>query len=222
MLKIGYVEDNQDFSNLVVTYLKEEGYDVDLFDTGEKAVSHVNDAYSLWILDIMLPGNISGYDLIKKIREVHATMPVIFVSSRDEDLDRVMGLELGGDDYIGKSSIRELVLRVKKLIQRAYPETNIKNSLDYNDYSIDIDRRIVKDHGEVINLTAKEYDLLTFLLKNKSKAFSRDQILDNVWGSEYFGSDRVVDDLMRRLRSKMPRLNVETIYGYGYRLLWKN
>jgi two-component system response regulator CssR len=219
MLKIGYVEDNQDFSNLVVTYLKEEGYDVDLFDTGEKAVSHVNDAYSLWILDIMLPGNISGYDLIKKIREVHATMPVIFVSSRDEDLDRVMGLELGGDDYIGKSSIRELVLRVKKLIQRAYPETNIKNSLDYNDYSIDIDRRIVKDHGEVINLTAKEYDLLTFLLKNKSKAFSRDQILDNVWGSEYFGSDRVVDDLMRRLRSKMPRLNVETIYGYGYRLL---
>ena len=219
MLKIGYVEDNQDFSNLVVTYLKEEGYDVDLFDTGEKGVSHVNDAYSLWILDIMLPGNISGYDLIKKIREVHATMPVIFVSSRDEDLDRVMGLELGGDDYIGKSSIRELVLRVKKLIQRAYPETNIKNSLDYNDYSIDIDRRIVKDHGEVINLTAKEYDLLTFLLKNKSKAFSRDQILDNVWGSEYFGSDRVVDDLMRRLRSKMPRLNVETIYGYGYRLL---
>ena len=219
MLKIGYVEDNQDFSNLLVTYLKEEGYDVDLFDTGEKAVSHVNDAYSLWILDIMLPGNISGYDLIKKIREVHATMPVIFVSSRDEDLDRVMGLELGGDDYIGKSSIRELVLRVKKLIQRAYPETNIKNSLDYNDYSIDIDRRIVKDHGEVINLTAKEYDLLTFLLKNKSKAFSRDQILDNVWGSEYFGSDRVVDDLMRRLRSKMPRLNVETIYGYGYRLL---
>ena len=167
MLKIGYVEDNQDFSNLVVTYLKEEGYDVDLFDTGEKAVSHVNDAYSLWILDIMLPGNISGYDLIKKIREVHATMPVIFVSSRDEDLDRVMGLELGGDDYIGKSSIRELVLRVKKLIQRAYPETNIKNSLDYNDYSIDIDRRIVKDHGEVINLTAKEYDLLTFLLKLK-------------------------------------------------------
>jgi two-component system response regulator CssR len=130
-----------------------------------------------------------------------------------------MGLELGGDDYIGKSSIRELVLRVKRLLQRAYPENNIKNLLEYNDYIIDFDRRIVKDNDEVINLTAKEYDLLTFLLKNKSKAFSRDQILDHVWGDEYFGSDRVVDDLMRRLRSKMTRLNVETIYGYGYRLL---
>jgi two-component system response regulator CssR len=219
MIKIGYVEDNLDFSNLVIDYLSQEGYEVLHYNTGEKALPHVGDDVSLWILDIMLPGNISGYDLIKKIRDVHATMPVIFVSSRDEDLDRVMGLELGGDDYIGKSSIRELVLRVKRLLQRAYPENNIKNLLEYNDYIIDFDRRIVKDNDEVINLTAKEYDLLTFLLKNKSKAFSRDQILDHVWGDEYFGSDRVVDDLMRRLRSKMTRLNVETIYGYGYRLL---
>jgi len=219
MVKIGYVEDNVDFANLVIDYLKQEGYGIDHFSTGEAAYDHVDDNYAMWILDIMLPGNLSGYDLIKKIRQTHPTMPVIFVSSRDEDLDRVMGLELGGDDYIGKSSIRELVLRVKKLLQRAYPENNIQNIQEYNNYSIDFDRRIVKDNGNVINLTAKEYDLLTFLLKNKSKAFSRDQILDNVWGNEYFGSDRVVDDLMRRLRSKMDRLNVETIYGYGYRLL---
>ena len=86
-----------------------------------------------------------------------------------------------------------------------------------------MDKRIVYENNENINLTSKEYDLLLFLLENKAKAFSRDQILDNVWGSDYFGSDRVVDDLMRRLRQKMPNLNVETIYGFGYRLLvWKN
>ena len=220
MIKIGYVEDNFDFANLVKDYLGQEGYQIEHFDTGEKALNHVGDYFSLWVLDIMLPGNISGYDLIKKIRDIHPTMPVIFVSNRDEDLDRVMGLELGSDDYIGKSSIRELVLRVKKLLSRAYPESHSNNNIiDYNDYSIDLDKRIVRDKDSVINLTAKEYDLLTFLLKNKTHAFSRDQILNAVWGSEYFGSDRVVDDLMRRLRSKMPRLNVETIYGYGYRLL---
>ncbi|MCR5786683.1 MAG: response regulator transcription factor [Acholeplasmatales bacterium] len=220
MIKIGYVEDNIDFANLVKDYLGQEGYGIEHFDTGEKAMPHVNDDYAMWILDIMLPGNVSGYDLIKKIRENHPTMPVIFVSNRDEDLDRVMGLELGSDDYIGKSSIRELVLRVKKLLLRAYPQDNSNNNaIEYNEYTIDLDKRIVKDGNEAINLTAKEYDLLTFLLKNKTHAFSRDQILNAVWGSEYFGSDRVVDDLMRRLRSKMPRLNVETIYGYGYRLL---
>ncbi len=219
MTKIGYVEDNLDFANLVKEYLSLEGYNVVHFTTGEKAMEKIDDNYDLWLLDIMLPGQISGYDLIKKIRLDHPTMPVIFVSSRDEDLDRVMGLEMGGDDYIGKSSIRELVLKVKKLLSRAYPVNSLDKLFEYNGYYIDFDRRVVKDNEEVINLTAKEYDLLTFLVKNKSKAFSRDQILDNVWGTNYFGSDRVVDDLMRRLRSKMPRLNVETIYGFGYRLL---
>jgi two-component system response regulator CssR len=220
MFKIGYVEDNEDFASLVKEYLEQEGYEIDHYSTGEDAIKHAFDNYALWILDIMLPGNISGYDIIKKIREKSATMPVIFVSSRDEDLDRVMGLELGGDDYIGKSSIRELVLKVKKLLNRAYPKNESQNNVvEYNGYVIDLDKRMALENGVQINLTAKEYDLLTFLLENRGKAFSRDQILDNVWGSEYFGSDRVVDDLMRRLRSKMEKMNVETIYGYGYRLL---
>lgn len=219
MIRIGYVEDNLDFASLVKEYLTQEGYTLDHFLTGEKALPHLDDDYAMWILDIMLPGQLSGYDLIKKIRLNYPTMPIIFVSNRDEDLDRVMGLEMGGDDYIGKSSIRELVLKVKKILSRAYPESNQTKLYEYNGYYIDFDRRIVKDNNETVNLTAKEYDLLTFLIKNKSKAFSRDQILDNVWGTNYFGSDRVVDDLMRRLRSKMTRLNVETIYGYGYRLL---
>ena len=220
MFKIAYVEDNKDFSSLVIEYLKAEGYQIDHFFTGEDAIKHASENYALWILDIMLPGTLSGYDIIKKVREYSSTMPVIFVSSRDEDIDRVMGLELGGDDYLGKSRIRELVLKVKKLLDRAYPKkTNLNKIITYNEYQIDLDKRQVTKNGSLINLTAKEYDLLTFLLENKGKAFSRDQILDSVWGDTYFGSDRVVDDLMRRLRAKMENLNVETIYGFGYRLL---
>ena len=222
MYRIGYVEDENNLSSLVEKYLSNEGYQVDVYKTGEEANLHVNDEYSLWILDIMLPGIVSGYDLIKNIRKNKPNLPIIFTSARDQDIDKIMGLELGGDDYLAKPySIRELVLRVKNLLNRSYGSKVSKddNKEEFNGYVIDFDKRIVTENGVNINLTSKEYDLLFFLLQNKAKAFSRDQILDNVWGTDYFGSDRVVDDLMRRLRQKMPALNVETIYGFGYRLL---
>ena len=222
MYKIGFVEDEKNLSSLVEKYLINEGYEVLVFDNGEEANKHINDDISLWILDIMLPGVISGYDLIKNIRNEKPTMPIIFTSARDQDIDKVMGLELGSDDYVAKPySVRELMLRVKNLLTRSYGMNSVKASKkeEFNGYEIDYDKRIVTENGVNINLTSKEYDLLLFLLENKSKAFSRDQILDNVWGMDYFGSDRVVDDLMRRLRQKMPNLSVETIYGFGYRLL---
>lgn len=222
MYKIGLVEDEKNLSSLVEKYLINEGYEVIVFNNGEDANLHINDNFSLWILDIMLPGVISGYDLIKNIRKEKPTMPIIFTSARDQDIDKVMGLELGSDDYVAKPySVRELMLRVKNLLNRSYGMVSKKktNTEEFNGYEIDYDKRIVMENGVNINLTSKEYDLLLFLLKNKSKAFSRDQILDNVWGMDYFGSDRVVDDLMRRLRQKMPKLSVETIYGFGYRLL---
>lgn len=221
MYKIAYVEDEADLANLVCKYLKSENFLVTHFLTGEEAYSHLNESFDLWILDIMLPGGLNGYDLIKKIRDVNPKMPVIFTSARDQDIDRIMGLELGSDDYISKPfSIRELMLRVKNLLNRVYSSNgNDDNIVLYGDYRLDFDKRVVTLNDVNLNLTAKEYDLLLFLVKNKGKAFSRDQILDAVWGSEYFGSDRVVDDLMRRLRQKMPALSVETIYGFGYRLL---
>ena len=220
MIKIAYVEDEKDLANLVKKYLETEGYQVTHYTTGEEAFNAINEDFKLWILDIMLPGGLNGYDLIKEIRKHKPNMPVIFTSARDQDIDKIMGLELGSDDYIPKPfSIRELVLRVKNLLTRAYLSNELSNIIKYNNYEIDTDKRIVKENGENLNLTAKEYDLLLFLLENKGKAFSRDQILDNIWGNEYFGSDRVVDDLLRRLRQKMTDLNVETIYGYGYRLL---
>jgi len=226
MFKIGVVEDEKNLSSLVEKYLINEGYEVVVFNNGEDAMAAIDDSIHLWILDIMLPGIVTGYDLIKEIRKKNEAKPIIFTSARDQDIDKVMGLELGSDDYVSKPySIRELMLRVKNLLARSYRNTNVNNSntMEFNGYTIDFDKRIVLEKDVNINLTSKEYDLLLFLLENKTKAFSRDQILDNVWGNDYFGSDRVVDDLMRRLRQKMPNLNVETIYGFGYRLLvWKN
>lgn len=225
MFKIALVEDEKNLSALVCKYLLAEGYEVINFYDGETAENSINEDIDLWILDIMLPGIVTGYDLIKKIRDNNPKKPVIFTSARDQDIDKIMGLELGSDDYISKPySIRELMLRVKNLLNRSYSNATNKSKTDsFNGYVIDYDKRVVTENEININLTSKEYDLLLFLLQNKSKAFSRDQILDAVWGSDYFGSDRVVDDLMRRLRQKMPNLSVETIYGYGYRLsIWKS
>lgn len=222
MYKIALVEDEKNLSSLVTKYLLNENYDVLSFDNGEDALKAISDDIDLWILDIMLPGVISGYDLIKEIRKENNTKPIIFTSARDQDIDKIMGLELGGDDYLAKPySIRELMLRVKNLLSRAYSSkisSLNQNTEEFNGYIIDFDKRIVTENDININLTSKEYDLLLFFIKNKSKAFSRDQILDHVWGDDYFGSDRVVDDLMRRLRQKMPNLSIETIYGFGYRL----
>ncbi len=221
MYKIAIVEDEKNLASLIGKYLSNENYEYTIYYNGEDALKGINRNYDLWILDIMLPGNISGYDLIKKIKEVNNIVPIIFTSARDQDIDKIMGLELGSDDYLAKPyNMRELVLRIKKILDRTYKKDN-SNIIKYNEYDIDVDkRRVSLNSGEIIILTSKEYDLLCFLLENKNKALSREQIIEHVWGNEYYGSDRVVDDLLRRLRGKMPNINVETIYGYGYRLLW--
>ena len=220
MYNIAVVEDEKNLATLLGKYLENEGYSYKIYYNGEDASKEINNEYHLWILDIMLPGIVSGYDLIKKIKETNPSIPIIFTSARDQDIDKIMGLELGSDDYLAKPyNMRELMLRIKKILDRCYKDTTL-NLIKYGDYAIDLDKRRVFENDEVIVLTSKEYDLLCFLIENKNKALSREQIIEHVWGDEYFGSDRVVDDLLRRLRSKMPKINVETIYGYGYRLLW--
>ena len=222
MYCIGLVEDEKNLSSLVKKYLEAEGYTVYSFFTGEAAIEKLDKKIDLWILDIMLPGIISGYDILKRIRENDRNKPIIFTSARDKDIDKIMGLELGGDDYLAKPySIRELVLRVKNVLNRTYNSVNKPkgNLINVGEYQIDKEKRSVFLNNEIIQLTSKEYDLLLYFIEHPGHAFSREQILNAVWGDDYFGSDRVVDDLLRRLRQKLPNLSIETIYGYGYRLI---
>ena len=218
--KIVLVEDEINLNNLIKTYLEKSEYEVIQYFNGEDAINNINLDAHLWILDIMLPDEISGYDIIKKIREINDHMPVIFTSARDKELDKIIGLELGSDDYITKPySPKELVLRVNNIIKRVYSQD--LNKIKYENYLIDLNKRIVTENNNEINLTTLEFDLLNMFITNKNKSFSRDDILNIIWGENYFGTDRVVDDLIRRLRKKMPNLNINTMYGYGYRLTWK-
>lgn len=215
MFTVCLVEDEKKLSNLIKTYL-EKDYKVIQCFSGNEALN-VTEKVHLWILDIMLGDDVSGYDIIKSIRKVDEKVPVIFTSARDQDLDKIMGLELGSDDYVTKPySPKELVLRVNNIIKRVYNDSFKR--IVYDEYKIDVERRKVTELDKEITLTTLEFELLLLLVNNIGKSFSREEILNRVWKEDYFGNDRVVDDLVRRLRSKMKKLNINTIYGYGYRL----
>ena len=217
MKRIVLVEDERDLNSLIKAYLEKAGYEVISYLNGEDAIENTSIDAHLWILDIMLGGDISGYDILKKIRETNEEVPVIFTSARDKDLDKIIGLELGSDDYITKPySPKELVLRVNNMIKRVYSKESKR--IVYENYTIDLDKRSVSKGDVELTLTTLEFDLLYMFVTNKNKSFSRDDILNIIWGDNYFGNDRVVDDLVRRLRKKMPDININTIYGYGYRL----
>ena len=215
MFTVCLVEDEKKLSNLIKTYL-EKDYKVIQCFSGNEALN-VTEKVHLWILDIMLGDDVSGYDIIKSIREIDEKVPVIFTSARDQDLDKIMGLELGSDDYVTKPySPKELVLRVNNIIKRVYKDSFKR--IVYDEYKIDVERRKVTELDKEITLTTLEFELLLLFVSNIGKSFSREEILSRVWKEDYFGNDRVVDDLVRRLRSKMKKLNINTIYGYGYRL----
>lgn len=221
MYSIYLVEDDINLNKVITTYLQQEGWQVKSFITGQEALAVIDHRPHLWILDIMLP-DIDGYHLISKIKEVYPHLPVIFISARDADLDKIVGLEKGSDDYLAKPFLpRELVIRTKKLLERVYRDkSNEKRIINYNKYKIDLGKRIVTDtQDKSVDLTSREFDLLLYFLNNIQQALSREQILIAIWGNNYFGTDRVVDDLIRRLRKKLPELKIETIYGYGYRLV---
>ncbi len=219
MYTICLVEDEIALSNIVKLYLEKAGYNVVSFTKGNDAISYIGNEVHLWILDIMLGDDVSGYNVIKAIREKDPLVPVIFTSARDQEIDKIFGLELGSDDYMTKPySSKELVLRVNNIMKRVYKNSK-ENILNYNNYTIDLTKRLVTKDNKEIKMTTLEFDLLLLLLKNKDKCFSREEILISVWGEDYFGSDRVVDDLIRRLRKKLPNIKIEAKYGYGYRLI---
>lgn len=217
------VEDEPNLNRLLTSYLQKEGWKVSSFHTGREAREAMCIKPHIWILDIMLP-DMDGYELITEIKEVSPQVPVIFISARDSDLDRIIGLEKGSDDYLPKPFLpRELIIRVGKILERVYGSAfrsdKQEEACKLPPYIVERGKRKVSKDNLKIDLTSKEYDLLLLLLENRGNALSREQLLQHLWGSLYYGSDRVVDDLVRRLRKKMPEIEIETIYGYGYRLV---
>ncbi|MEC5424655.1 response regulator transcription factor [Virgibacillus sp. C22-A2] len=219
---IGVVEDDSNIQNIVSAYLKKEGFYVTVLGSAEAAwkVWETNPP-DMWILDIMLPG-MDGYEFCRKIRN-ESEVPIVIISAKDEEIDKILGLELGGDDYLTKPfSPRELVARVKRLFKRInqspVAEEVTQEKIKVDDLLIyKNDRRIFWDNREQ-EVTTKEFDMLLIFAENVNRAFSREELLVKVWGDDYFGSDRAVDDLVKRIRKKFATLPLETVWGYGYRL----
>ena len=222
---ISIVEDEKDINNLVAQYLRKEGYEVHSYYTYEEASAHVaDDDVHLWILDIMLDDK-SGFDLIEEIRLQGPETPVIFMSARDKEFDRIIGLEKGSDDYITKPfNILEVKARIKAIMRRARSEHEEKEkakTIEAGDLKLDCESRRVFIAGKEINLTAKEFDVLELLVFNPNKVYSRENLLNIVWGYEYPGDARTVDVHIRRLREKIevnpsdPKY-VYTKWGVGY------
>ena len=214
--RINIIDDEKNLNDLVRAYLEKEGYMVYSFYTYDEAFLHKEDDVHLWIVDIMLDKN-NGFDLLNEIKACKPEMPIVFMSARDQELDRIIGLEKGCDEYITKPfHIKEFILRIQNILKRVYRDEKTQTIID--GYVIDEEKRRIFYNNNEIELTTKEYELLLYFIKNKGLAVSREQVLSKVWDENYYGSDRVVDDTLRRLRKKMPQINIKTIYGFGYRL----
>lgn len=225
MFQVYIVENDTNLNHLFSLYLQKEGWNITSFLNGENASKYIDKCPHIWILDSTLP-DIDGYQILAEVKEKYPRLPVILISERNSGMDRVIGLEMGCDDYLSKPFLpKELVIRAKKMLERTYGfGPGSRRTLVYNimPYVIDENKRIVMTDSKIVRLTSKEFDLLLLFVKNPLRTFSREQILKYVWGQDYFGSDRSVDDLVRRLRNKMNYLRVESIYGYGYRMLNNN
>ena len=161
-----------------------------------------------------------GFSVFKEVKEHNPDAYVVFISARNQDIDRVVGLELGCDDYIPKPFlVRELVIKVNKLLKNSERRAE---TIELAPYRILLDKHMVYEGESPVGLTVKEYDLLVYLAANPNNIRSRSDILNQVWGYDYYGTDRVVDDTVRRLRRKLPRLAIDTVYGLGYRVKKEN
>ncbi|MCL2564847.1 MAG: response regulator YycF [Defluviitaleaceae bacterium] len=203
--KVLVVDDEKNIVDIVVFNLKKEGYEALTAFDGEEGLKKVLDEDpDLILLDIMMP-KMDGFEVCKKIREKKDT-PIIMLTARAEEVDKVLGLELGADDYVTKPfGVRELMARVKANIRRKdqSDEASTGTTAIYGDILIDSKRYEVKRNGEFINLTRREFDLIKFLANQQGQVFSREILLEKVWGYEYFGDVRTVDVTVRRLRSKI-------------------
>ena len=222
------VEDEENLLEALRYNLEREGYAVNTAIDGEQALLSARDsAPDLVILDVMLP-QLDGFEICRILRR-RSDVPILMLTARGEEIDRVVGLELGADDYVTKPfSIRELMARVRNLLRRSHrapsaaDDASPANILRSGDLEIDSVSHIVRLNGELLELKPREFDLLALLAKNKARAFTRDQILERLWGHDYYGDSRTVDVHIRWLREKIePQpskpVRIVTIRGVGYR-----
>lgn len=214
------IEDDPHIADLVDLYLRKDGFRVLLARDGDEGLALISqDPPVFVILDVGLPGTRNGFDLCREIR-AKENVPVLFLTARDDEVDRILGLELGADDYLVKPfSPRELVARVRAILRRTGEAPRLPETISIGELDVDLRRREVLQAGGVVALTTREFDLLAFLLHNIGLALTRQQLLDAVWGAGWYGDERTVDVHVAQLRKKFGEsLPLATVWGVGYRL----
>ena len=217
-------EDDRDIAELIGRYVKKAGWTPWITASGDEALAHARKhPVDLAILDVMLPG-MSGLEVCRSLRSdpATATLPIIIVTARAEETDRIIGLEIGADDYISKPfSPNELVARIRALMRRSRRSEPEQATMRFGPILMDLARHTVLDEGRDVKLTAKEFLLLQYLMQHRGRVLSRDLLLADVWGYTYTGGTRTVDVHVRRLREKLPVLvdRLETVKQFGYKLM---
>lgn len=224
MKHIFVIDDELEIRSLIIKYLEKEGYKTTSFTSGKQVPSEVARLKpDLLVMDIMMPG-MDGLEVCREIRKV-SDVPIIFVSARGEEIDRIIGLEIGADDYLSKPfSPRELLVRIKNIFRRLDRNTETRQlaSVMVADVELIADQRRVVVSGDTVNLTGKEFDLLKTLIENINVPLTREQLLEHVWGYDYFGEIRIVDDVVKRVRKKLKdaesTMEIKTVWGFGYKI----
>lgn len=218
-------DDNKQITSILSNYARKEGFEPVVALDGEEALrlfdEHEPDI-AMVLLDVMMP-KVDGFEVCRRLRG-KSLVPVIMVTARGEDFEKIMGLDIGADDYIIKPfSAGEVMARVRAILRRMQPREEVnRNTYSYDNLVIDLDKYAVTVGGEEVALTKKEVELLWTLAKNSSKVFSRDNLLDSLWGYDYYGDSRTVDSHIKRMRAKLdkfehPGWEIKTIWGVGYR-----
>ena len=224
MAKVLVVEDEQSLREALVFFLEKEGHEVSVAVDGEEAIRvFENSGADIILLDLMLP-KVDGNQVCKHIRQ-SSNVPIIMLTAKDSEIDKIVGLEIGADDYITKPySTRELLARIKAVLRRqAEPPVNVESVLVAGELRLDSDRHVVTLNGNPLTLPLKEFELLELLMENVNRVLTRGQIIDRVWGSNYFGDTKTLDVHIKRLRSKVeedparPKY-IQTVRGLGYKL----
>ena len=217
------IEDDSHISDLVAMYLRRDGFRVVQAGDAERGLAAIGrESPRLVIVDLGLPGELDGLDVCRQLAAATPPVPVLILSARDDEVDRILGLELGADDYVTKPfSARELVARVHAILRRTSTPAGGQAPpvVEFATVAVDTGRREARRDGEVVALATREFDLLAFLVENQGLALSRQQLLDGVWGPDWYGDERTVDVHVRQLRKKLGTdLPLATVWGVGYRL----